>query len=122
MTTINPTTDHATLPKAAATFTKRLPIRARYDNWIGGEYSPPARGQYFSNPTPVTGQHLCDVARSTHEDVDKALDAAHAAALSWNGTSPAFRANILNRIADRLEENLEAIALIETIDNGKPIR
>ena len=84
MTTINPSTDHATLPKAAAAFTKRLPIRARYDNWIGGEYSPPARGQYFSNPTPVTGQHLCDVARSTHEDVDKALDAAHAAALSWN--------------------------------------
>jgi aldehyde dehydrogenase len=77
---------------------------------------------YFSNLTPVTGQPLCEVARSTHEDIDQALDAAHAAALSWNSTSPAFRANILNRIADRLEQNLEALALIETIDNGKPIR
>ncbi len=122
MTTINPTSDQATLPSGAARFTNRIPIRSRYDNWIGGEYAPPARGQYFSNPTPITGQHLCEVARSTHEDVDKAIDAAHAAALSWGTTSPAYRANILNRIADRLEQNLEAIALIETIDNGKPIR
>ncbi len=99
-----------------------IPIRSRYDNWIGGEYVSPTRGQYFVNLTPITGQPLCEVARSTHEDVDKALDAAHAAALSWNATSATYRANILNRIADRLEQNLEAIALIETIDNGKPIR
>ena len=122
MTTINPTSGETTLPRAAARFSKRLPIRARYDNWIGGEYVAPARGMYFSNLTPVTGQPLCEVARSTHEDIDKALDAAHAAALSWNGTSPSYRANILNRIADRLEQNLEALALIETLDNGKPIR
>ncbi len=89
-----------------------IPIRNRYDNWIGGEYTAPTRGQYFVNPTPITGQPLCEVARSTHEDVDKALDAAHAAALSWNSTSPTYRANILNRIADRLEQNLEEIALI----------
>ncbi|MEO8029973.1 MAG: aldehyde dehydrogenase [Gemmatimonadota bacterium] len=113
---------NATLPTSAPAAKLKIPIRARYDNWIGGEYAPPARGQYFSNPTPITGQHLCDVARSTHEDVDKALDAAHAAALSWNTTSPTYRANILNRIADRLEQNLESMALIETIDNGKPIR
>ncbi|HSE46085.1 MAG TPA: aldehyde dehydrogenase family protein, partial [Gemmatimonadales bacterium] len=112
----------AVLPTAAAGFKSQLPIRARYDNWIAGEYVPPVRGQYFENPTPITGQVLCEVARSTHEDVDKALDAAHAAALSWNTTSPTYRANILNRIADRLEQNLDAIALIETIDNGKPIR
>jgi aldehyde dehydrogenase len=99
-----------------------IPIRARYDNWIGGEYVPPARGQYFSNPSPVTGQPLCEVARSTHEDIDRALDSAHAAALSWNITSPTYRANILNKIADKLEANLEAMAIIETIDNGKPIR
>jgi aldehyde dehydrogenase len=80
------------------------------------------RGQYFSNPTPVTGQHLCDVARSTAEDVELALDAAHAAAPAWGRTSYAERANILNKIADRLEANLEAIAVIETIDNGKPVR
>ncbi len=122
MTTINPTREHATMPKGAERFAQRIPIRARYDNWIGGEYVAPTRGQYFTNPSPVTGQPLCEVARSTHEDVDKALDAAYAAALSWNTTSPAYRANLLNRIADRLEENLEAIALIETIDNGKPIR
>ncbi|MDX2192011.1 MAG: aldehyde dehydrogenase family protein [Gemmatimonadales bacterium] len=99
-----------------------LPIRSRYDNWIGGEYVAPAKGQYFVNLTPVTGRPLCEVARSTHHDIDRALDAAHAAALSWGASSVAYRANILNRIADRLEANLEAMALIETIDNGKPIR
>jgi aldehyde dehydrogenase len=122
MTSTSKPVANAVLPSAAASFKTKLPIRARYDNWIGGEYVPPVKGQYFSNPTPITGQPLCEVARSTAEDVDKALDAAHAAALSWNTTSPAYRANILNRIADRLEQNLEAIALIETIDNGKPIR
>ena len=114
--------ENATLPKVAAGFKPSIPIRARYDNWIAGEYVPPARGQYFVNPTPITGQPLCEVARSTHEDVDRALDAAHAAAISWNGTSPAYRANILNRIADRIEANIDTLAFIETMDNGKPIR
>jgi aldehyde dehydrogenase len=100
----------------------RIPIRQRYDNWIGGEYAAPVRGEYFTNLTPITGQPLCEVARSTFEDVDRALDAAHAAALSWGRTSAAFRANLLNRIADRLEQNIETMAVIETIDNGKPIR
>ncbi len=99
-----------------------IPIRPRYENWIGGEAAPPARGQYFVNPSPVNGKPLCEVARSTHEDVDRALDAAHAAAIHWNKTSTTYRANILNRIADRLEQNLEAMAAIETVDNGKPIR
>ena len=112
----------AELPTVAAGFKPSVPIRARYDNWIAGEYVAPARGQYFVNRTPVTGQPLCEVARSTHEDVDKAIDAAYAAAISWNSTSPAFRANVLNRIADRMEANLETLAYIETLDNGKPIR
>ena len=112
----------ATLPKLAAGFKPSVPIRAVYDNWIAGEYLAPARGQYFTSPTPITGQPLCEVARSTHEDVDKALDAAHAAAISWNATSPTYRANILNRIADRIEANIDTLAFIETIDNGKPIR
>jgi len=112
----------ATLPKLAAGFKPSVPIRAVYDNWIAGEYVAPARGQYFTSPTPITGQPLCEVARSTHEDVDKALDAAHAAAISWNATSPTYRANILNRIADRIEANIDTLAFIETIDNGKPIR
>ena len=100
----------------------KIPIRARYDNWIGGEYQKPVRGQYFTNLSPVNGKPICEVARSTHEDVDRALDAAHAAALHWNKTSLTYRANILNRVADRLEQNLDAMAMIETIDNGKPIR
>jgi aldehyde dehydrogenase len=112
----------AKLPGLAQKFAPKIPIRARYDNWIGGEYRPPVKGQYFTNPSPITGQPLCEVARSTHEDVDKALDAAHAAALSWNTTSAAYRANILNKIADRLETYLDTMAFIETMDNGKPIR
>ncbi|MBL0939330.1 MAG: aldehyde dehydrogenase family protein [Gemmatimonadaceae bacterium] len=99
-----------------------MPIKTRYDNWIDGQFRAPVRGQYFSNPTPITGQHLCDVARSTAEDVELALDAAHKAAPAWGRTSASARAVILNKIADRLEENLEALAVIETIDNGKPIR
>ncbi len=106
----------------AEKFSIRIPIRARYDNWIGGEYVTPVRGRYFVNPTPLTGQPLCEVARSTHEDVDRALDAAHAAARTWNHSSATQRAILLNRIADRLEEHLETFAVIETIDNGKPIR
>src|SRR6476660_10403391 len=102
MSTVQEGSAVAALPLVAAQFKPTIPIRARYDNWIGGKYVAPARGQYFMNPSPVTGQPLCEVARSTHEDVDRALDAAHAAAISWNGTSPAYRANILNRIADRI--------------------
>jgi len=112
----------AVLPAGAAAYKLSVPIRARYDNYIGGRFVPPVRGQYFSNPTPITGKPLCDVARSTAEDVELALDAAHAAAPAWGRTSPAERALLLNRIADRIEENLETLAVIETIDNGKPIR
>ncbi len=113
---------NASLPAAAASFKTSIPIRARYDNWIGGEYRAPVRGQYFSNISPVTGQPICEIARSTHEDVDRALDAAHAAALSWNQTSATYRAIILNKIADRMEQHLETLAFVETLDNGKPIR
>ncbi len=94
----------------------------RYDNFIGGEYVAPAKGQYFENPTPVTGENFTSVARGTAEDVEKALDAAHGAAPGWARTSAADRALILNRIADRMEENLEKLAVAETWDNGKPIR
>ncbi|MFI5065715.1 MAG: aldehyde dehydrogenase [Streptosporangiales bacterium] len=94
----------------------------RYDHWIGGEYVPPAQGRYFENPTPVTGATICEVARGTAEDVERALDAAHGAAPAWGRTSAADRANILNRIADRMEANLPALAVAETWENGKPIR
>ena len=82
-----------------------MSYESRYGNFIGGEWVAPARGRYFENPTPVTGQTFCEVARSDEADVDKALDAAHAAAPAWGKTAPAERAAILNKIADRIEEN-----------------
>ena len=94
----------------------------RYDNFIGGDWVAPADGRYFENPSPVTGQTFTEVARSTAPDVEAALDAAHAAAPRWNRTSPAERAGILNKIADRIEENLEKLAVAETWENGKPVR
>ena len=97
-------------------------VQARYDNWIGGEFVAPVDGQYFENRTPVTGEVYCEVARSTAADIELALDAAHAAAPGWGKTSAGERAVILNKIADRIEENLEQLAVVETWDNGKPVR
>jgi len=95
---------------------------SRYDNYIGGEWVPPAEGRYFENLTPVTGQPFCEVARSTAADVELALDAAHGATRAWGRTSVTERAIILNKIADRMEANLEALAVADTWDNGKPVR
>lgn len=99
-----------------------MSFQPRYDNFIGGQWVAPSAGRYFENPTPVTGQVFCEIARSDESDIEKALDAAHAAAPAWGKTSAAERAVILNKIADRIEENLESIALAESWDNGKPIR
>ena len=99
-----------------------MSFQDRYDNYIGGQWVAPAQGRYFENSSPVTGQPFCEVARSDEADVEKALDAAHAAAPAWGKTSPAERAVILNKIADRIEENLESIAVAESWDNGKPVR
>ena len=98
------------------------PFKTRYDNYIGGKWTAPKAGRYFENITPVTGQKLCEIARSDASDVEAALDAAHAAKDAWGKTSPAARALILNRIADRMEDNLGLLATAETWDNGKPIR
>jgi aldehyde dehydrogenase len=100
----------------------KVQFKTRYDNYINGEWVPPIGGQYFENVTPVTGEVFCEVARSQAEDIELALDAAHAAKESWGKTSPAERALILNKIADRIEANLEMLAVAETWDNGKPIR
>jgi aldehyde dehydrogenase len=97
-------------------------IRPRYDNFIGGEWVAPASGQYFENVTPVTGQVLCEIPRSNAADIDRALDAAHAAKTAWGKTSQAERARLLEKIASRMEENLEMLATVETWDNGKPVR
>ncbi|MCW1431924.1 aldehyde dehydrogenase family protein [Novosphingobium sp. JCM 18896] len=97
-------------------------FRHRYDNFIGGRWSPPSTGEYFADTSPINGAPIAEFAQSTHEDVERALDVAHAARDQWARLSPAERAKLLNRIADRLEDNLELLALAETIDNGKPIR
>ena len=97
-------------------------FKPRYENWIGGEWVAPVKGGYFENVSPVTGKVFCEVARGTSEDIDLALDAAHKAAPSWGKTPAAERALILHRIADRIEENLEMLAVAETWDNGKPVR
>lgn len=97
-------------------------FKSRYENYIGGEWVAPAKGQYFENPTPVTGETFCEVARSTGEDIEKALDAAHKARPTWGKTSATERAIILNKVADRLAANLEKFAVAETWDNGKAVR
>jgi len=97
-------------------------VQDRYGNFIGGEFVPPSKGVYFENISPVTGRWFTEIARSTAEDVELALDAAHGAKGAWGRTSPAERANILNKIADRIEANLESLAVAETWDNGKPVR
>jgi len=97
-------------------------FKSRYENFIGGEWTPPVKGEYFENPTPVTGRAFTEVARGTAEDIELALDAAHGAAPGWGRTSPADRAAVLLKIADVIERNLEALAVAETWDNGKPVR
>ena len=97
-------------------------FKPRYDHFIGGEYVAPAKGQYFENPTPITGENFTEVARGTAEDVETALDAAHAAAPKWGKTTPTERAVVLNKMADRIEANLEKIAIAESWENGKACR
>ena len=99
-----------------------IAYKARYDNFIGGKFVAPVGGQYFDVITPISGKVYTQAARSTEADIELALDAAHKAKDAWAKTSPAERSNILLKIADRLEANLEKLAYAETVDNGKPIR
>jgi aldehyde dehydrogenase len=99
-----------------------VPFAERYNNFIGGKWVAPHSGKYFDNISPVTGQVVCKIARSDAHDVEAALDAAHAAKDAWGRASVVERAIVLNRIADRMEANLERLAVAETWDNGKPIR
>jgi len=98
------------------------PFRKRYDNFIGGKFVPPVKGEYFLNVSPVIGHPFAEIGRSTAEDIELALDAAHAAREAWDRTTAGERAAVLNKIADRMETKLSVLALAETIDNGKPIR
>jgi aldehyde dehydrogenase len=100
----------------------KIQYKTQYDNFIGGQWVAPVKGEYFDVITPINGKPYTKVARSGAEDIELALDAAHAAADKWGKTSPADRANLLLKIADRIEANLELLAYAETVDNGKPMR
>lgn len=100
----------------------KVSVNAQYENFIGGEWIKPVNGQYFDNVSPVTGRAFCRIPRSTKEDIELALDAAHAAKAAWGKTSVTDRSNLLLKIADRLEQNLEMMAIAETWDNGKAVR
>jgi aldehyde dehydrogenase len=99
-----------------------VPLRDRYDNFIGGEWIAPTTGDYRENVTPSTGAPFCEIANSGAQDIEFALDAAHAAKDGWGGRSPADRAAVLNAVADAIEENLEMLAVAESYENGKPVR
>jgi aldehyde dehydrogenase len=101
---------------------ERNGLQARYDNFIGGKWVPPVDGQYHTDTSPINGQALCEIARSIPEDVELALDAAHAAKRAWGKMATGNRAKLMNQIADRIDANVELLARIETLDNGKPIR
>jgi len=97
-------------------------FRSQYQNFIGGEWQAPVKGQYLQNISPVNGEVFCEVPRSSAEDIELALDAAHNAKIQWGKTSPTERSNTLLKIADRIEQNLEKLAVAETWDNGKAVR
>jgi aldehyde dehydrogenase len=99
-----------------------MSYESRYDHFIGGEYVAPANGQYFENITPITGKAFTEIARGTAADIDRAVDAGWKAFATWGKTSVTERSVILNRIADRMEQNLELLAVAETWENGKPVR
>ncbi len=101
---------------------QRPDFKPRYENYIGGKFVAPVKGAYFENISPVDGKAFTTAARSTKEDIELALDAAHAAFPSWSKTSATFRSNLLLKIAQVIEDNLSYLAAVETIDNGKPIR
>src|SRR3954447_14221215 len=97
-------------------------VKSRYDHFIGGQWVPPATGEYFENISPVNGKPFTEIARGTAEDIEAALDAAHAAAPGWARTSTTERSNVLLQIADRMEQTLTALAVAEPGENGKPVR
>ncbi|MFZ9587594.1 MAG: aldehyde dehydrogenase family protein, partial [Crocinitomicaceae bacterium] len=100
----------------------RPTFKSHYDNFIGGKFVPPVKGEYFENISPIDGKIIAKAARSSAEDIELALDAAHEAFKTWSKTSATTRSNILLKIADVMEANLEYLATVETIDNGKAIR
>ena len=117
-----PAFGHTTVYAQPGTEGSKVTFKPRYEHWIGGQWVAPVKGQYFENISPVNGKPFTEVARGTAEDIDAALDAAWAAAPAWGKTPVAERALVLHRVADRMEQNLEMLAVAETWDNGKPVR
>ena len=101
---------------------QKVALKAKYGNWINGKFEGPISGEYFDCISPITGKVYTQAARSNEKDVEKALDAAHAAAPAWASMPAAQRAVILNKIADRIEQNLEMLSYAESWDMGKPLR
>ena len=118
MTTVTPTQTYAAPGQAGSVVT----VKPRYENFIGGRWVAPVDGEYTTNLSPATGASFTQIPRSTAEDIERALDAAHAAKDAWGETAPAERSRILNKVADAIEENLEMLAVAESWDNGKPVR
>src|ERR1700730_16383726 len=117
-----PIRESASFAAHLKTLERKIPLHSRYENFTGGGWVASVKGAYFDNVSPTTGQVICRIARSQAEDVELALDAAHAVADGWARTAVAERARILNRVADRIEQYLPFLAAVETYDNGKPIR
>lgn len=107
---------------ASANVVEKPKFKDQYENFIGGKWTSPVKGQYFENVSPVDGANFTKIPRSTAEDIEKAIDAAWEAAPEWNNSAAAYRSNLLLKIADVMEQNLEALARAETWDNGKAIR
>jgi aldehyde dehydrogenase len=118
MTTVTPPQTYAKPGQSDSVVT----VKARYENFIGGRWVPPVNGEYTPNLSPMTGETFTQMPRSTAEDIERALDAAHAAKDAWGETSLAERSRILNKVADAIEENLEMLSVAESWDNGKPVR
>lgn len=111
-----------TVAEAPSRILERPQFKERYDHFIGGKFVPPASGEYFDNISPIDGKVFTKAARGNKEDIERALDAAHAAFPSFSRTSATYRSNLLLKIAQIMEDNLEYLARVETVDNGKPIR
>ena len=118
----------ATMAEIATTYAapgragSSVELKSRYENFVAGRWMPPASGEYHENLSPVTGAPFCEVARSSADDIELALDAAHAARDAWGEASLAERAAVLNGIAEAIDEHKEMLAVAETWDNGKPVR
>ena len=116
------TLERTTTYPVPGTYGSPVELKARYENFIGGHWVAPINGEYSENVTPATGEPFTEVPRSSAEDIELALDAAHAAKDEWGETSTTERSRVLNKIADAIEENLEMLAVAESWENGKPVR